>query len=300
MYFIRMGSNDASTRRRFVIATAGATITGMAGCLGGGGGENDESSGEMQDGGKYGGGRNDSTNDGSGMGGGNSETDGSAGSKTVTVSIISNRFDPQVQELAVGDTVEFVCEEGFHTATLYHPDNGSLPNRAPSGAGAFESGNLSSGNSFEVTLDTAGVYDYFCRPHEDEGMVGTLVVGENTDPNQPGLSAPANVPEEAAAHLRQLNDQARSILGIGGGGNNDGGNGNVGGGENGDRQEEIREIDGEIATLENEIDRFEQEIEALDENDEEDREEIEDKEEEIADLEAEIRELEREKAQLQQ
>jgi plastocyanin len=262
----------------------------MAGCLGGGGGggEPDESPDRMQDGGQYGGGSNESTNDGNGSGDGNSGNDGNAGGKKVTVSIVSNRFDPQVQELAVGDTVEFVCEEGFHTATLYHPDNGSLPNRTPQGAEAFASGNLSSGNRFEVTLDTAGVYDYFCRPHEDEGMVGSLVVGENTDPNQPGLSAPANVPEEAAAQLRQLNDQARSILGIGGGGNNggnnDGGNGNVGEGEEAEEREEEREEEAE--------DRAEERREREEERREEQREREEERREEEADAREEAREEE--------
>jgi plastocyanin len=34
------------------------------------------------------------------------------------------------------------------------------------------------GDHFEVTLTVAGVYDYFCMPHEAAGMVGRIVVGK--------------------------------------------------------------------------------------------------------------------------
>jgi hypothetical protein len=32
------------------------------------------------------------------------------------------------------------------------------------------------GESFSVTFDTPGVYDYFCVPHEQAGMVGRIIV----------------------------------------------------------------------------------------------------------------------------
>jgi hypothetical protein len=96
-----------------------------------------------------------------------------------------------------------------------------------------------------VTLDQPGVYDYFCRPHQDEGMVGSIVVGDNADPGQAGLSDPNGVPEVGAARqLRRLNDQARNLLDGGG----DGGGGDGGGGDGGgvDAPIERQERDGEI------------------------------------------------------
>ncbi len=36
---------------------------------------------------------------------------------------------------------------------------------------------------FDVTLTVQGVYDYYCMPHEQAGMVGRIVVGR---PDGPG------------------------------------------------------------------------------------------------------------------
>jgi hypothetical protein len=41
---------------------------------------------------------------------------------------------------------------------------------------------LQPGEHFDLTLSVPGVYDYFCAPHEQAGMVGRLVVGAPTGP----------------------------------------------------------------------------------------------------------------------
>jgi hypothetical protein len=41
---------------------------------------------------------------------------------------------------------------------------------------------LQPGDQFDVTLTAPGVYDYFCAPHEQAGMVGRLVVGQPIGP----------------------------------------------------------------------------------------------------------------------
>jgi hypothetical protein len=41
---------------------------------------------------------------------------------------------------------------------------------------------LQPGQHFEVTLTVPGVYDYFCAPHEEAGMVGRLIVGQPAGP----------------------------------------------------------------------------------------------------------------------
>ena len=93
------------------------------------------------------------------------------------------RFDPESLEVAVGTTVRFVNDsaEG-HTVTAY--------DGAPQyfASGRFESedearDNLADGmigqeSSYEVTFDEPGTYDYFCIPHEQQGMRGTIVVTE--------------------------------------------------------------------------------------------------------------------------
>jgi len=41
---------------------------------------------------------------------------------------------------------------------------------------------LQPGEHFDLTLSVPGVYDYFCAPHEQAGMVGRLVVGAHDRP----------------------------------------------------------------------------------------------------------------------
>ncbi|MFN2490467.1 MAG: plastocyanin/azurin family copper-binding protein [Actinomycetota bacterium] len=97
------------------------------------------------------------------------------------------RFAPQSITVKVGEPVTFTNESGeAHTVTAYEE-------RIPDGARYFSSGGSSSesearddiaaaliteGETYEVTLDTPGTYEYFCIPHEQQGMKGTIVVKE--------------------------------------------------------------------------------------------------------------------------
>ena len=64
-----------------------------------------------------------------------------------------------------------------HTVT---DDPSKAANKAnsvlPSGAQAWDSGNIAGGASFTHTFDTPGQYVYFCIPHEMLGMVGRITV----------------------------------------------------------------------------------------------------------------------------
>jgi plastocyanin len=82
-------------------------------------------------------------------------------------------FKPQSITVAPGTTVRWVNhgEEG-HTVT--------------SRDGLFDSGPLARGATFSFTFTRPGTFNYFCRPHEMMGMVGTVVVGSGG----PGGSAP--------------------------------------------------------------------------------------------------------------
>ena len=99
----------------------------------------------------------------------------------------AQRFEPEELTVAAGETVTWKNESGeSHTVTAYEDD-------IPDGADFFASGDASSedgardaldeglidgGETFEVTFDEPGTYRYFCIPHEDQGMVGTIVVEE--------------------------------------------------------------------------------------------------------------------------
>lgn len=105
-------------------------------------------------------------------------------------------FQPKGLLVDPGTTVRFVNEQGVHTATAYHPDNGDLPLRVPEGATPFDSGVVTdAGATYEVTVQTPGVWDFVCLPHESLGMVGRLVVGEPGD--GPGTTEPADLPPMA-------------------------------------------------------------------------------------------------------
>ena len=94
------------------------------------------------------------------------------------------RFEPVGLLVRPGQTIRWTCESFVHTTAAYHPRNDSHSLRIPLGAEPWGSDYLQPGESFEVTLTVEGVYDYFCAPHEEMGMVGRIVVGR---PAGPGL-----------------------------------------------------------------------------------------------------------------
>lgn len=129
-----------------------------------------------------------------------------------SVAVASNEFTPEFLTVEPGATVLFEHASGTHTVTFYH-DAGDRQHRVPEGVEYFDE-SFSSGDTASVVLERPGVYDYYCKPHESLGMVGSVVVGENDDPDQPGLSEPgSDVPDGAAEALRELNDRAREELG---------------------------------------------------------------------------------------
>jgi plastocyanin len=91
-------------------------------------------------------------------------------------------FDPVGVLVAPGQPIRWRCLENVHTTTAYHPDNDKHSLRIPEGAKSWDSGFLLPGESFDLTLTIEGVYDYYCRPHEQAGMVGRIIVGHPTGP----------------------------------------------------------------------------------------------------------------------
>lgn len=116
-------------------------------------------------------------------------------------------FDPIGIYIDPGQTVRWVAAENVHTTTAYHPRNSNHPLRIPEKAVPWNSGYLvNPGDHFEVTLTTEGVYDYYCMPHEQAGMVGRIIVGRPIGPGalpfdyykgKPGTADWQPVPEAA-------------------------------------------------------------------------------------------------------
>ncbi len=83
----------------------------------------------------------------------------------VTVRMQDNFFAPANITVEPGTTVTWVQSgNNPHTTTSYDGlwDSGLLPG--------------SSGQTFSFTFEEPGTYHYFCIPHEDLGMVGTVTV----------------------------------------------------------------------------------------------------------------------------
>jgi plastocyanin len=94
------------------------------------------------------------------------------------------RFEPGTLSVEAGTTVTFVNDsDQSHTATAYSEE---VPEGAFFSSGGFGSeaeardelagALVSPGESFEVTLDAPGAYRYYCIPHEDQGMKGTIEI----------------------------------------------------------------------------------------------------------------------------
>lgn len=111
---------------------------------------------------------------------------------TVTVEMTDAlTFEPAHVTIRPGRTVRWTNpSEVKHTVTAdpalaIEPDHVRLPE----GAKTFNSGPVGTGESWSHAFTVPGRYEYFCIPHELDGMVGTVVVEE-----APG---PAPSPEDA-------------------------------------------------------------------------------------------------------
>ncbi len=92
-------------------------------------------------------------------------------------------FDPIGVYIEPGQTVRWIVMDNVHTTTAYHPKNDMHSLRIPESATPWDSGFLvNKGDHFDLTLTVEGVYDYFCMPHEQAGMVGRIVVGKPAGP----------------------------------------------------------------------------------------------------------------------
>lgn len=163
-------NSDTQSRRQFIRGTAVATAgVALAGCSS----------------------SDDSSSDGSGDGDGGGSDDGGDGGATQTTTVDMNdelAYVPKTIEVSAGSEVvwENVGTIG-HTVTAYEdkiPDDAAFfasgdfdsEQAAKDGYGEGQGGNVAEGETYSHTFETTGTYEYYCIPHEMNGMVGTVEV----------------------------------------------------------------------------------------------------------------------------
>ncbi len=114
----------------------------------------------------------DDDDDGGGGGAGQSEqpadTGGGGGGGGAQVSMQNVQFDPKDLSVKAGETITFTNDEAIphdvHKTSGPGEDFASGP-----------TGGMQEGDTFELTLDKPGTYEYVCDVHAP-GMAGTITV----------------------------------------------------------------------------------------------------------------------------
>ncbi|MDC3024076.1 plastocyanin/azurin family copper-binding protein [Alphaproteobacteria bacterium] len=97
-------------------------------------------------------------------------------SKEVVVEMLNKRADGQkmvfsedVVKVDLGDTIKWVAsDKGHNVEFIAGPDGFTLPPKS------------GLNKDVSITFDKAGVYLYVCTPHKVMGMIGLVVVGNDT------------------------------------------------------------------------------------------------------------------------
>jgi len=110
----------------------------------------------------------------------------------VTVDSTNLRFSPESVTITEGDTVRF-----FWSGEL-------LAHNAVSYDGLFDSGDAARNvdYSFKFEVGTNGTYEYLCEPHEEFGMIGTIVV------------EPLNIVEEEESPDEEVDSESLPAAGL--------------------------------------------------------------------------------------
>ena len=97
-------------------------------------------------------------------------------SKEVLIDMLNKRDDGQkmvysqdIAKIAVGDTIKWVPKNGGHNVEFVAgPDGFELPPKSYLN------------KEVSIKFDTPGVYLYVCSPHSIMGMIGLVIVGDDT------------------------------------------------------------------------------------------------------------------------
>jgi plastocyanin len=77
--------------------------------------------------------------------------------------MVDDRFVPETAVVAAGSTITWVnTGADWHSIAAYD--------------GSFESEKIPPGESFSTVLDQPGTYQYICKHHGLQGMIGTIKV----------------------------------------------------------------------------------------------------------------------------
>lgn len=91
------------------------------------------------------------------------------GDQTIQVGKELNAFSPAEVTIQVGETVTWENVNGWHNVVSYDMDGKGKP--------LFTSGDPDLTQwQYSYTFTEAGVYEYYCQPHESAGMTGTITV----------------------------------------------------------------------------------------------------------------------------
>ncbi len=149
-----------------------------------------------QDGNETGGNETGDNETGAGAEGNATGASAQGGGGSETVSLVDYAFEPGTEEplgIAPGTTVTFVWETGNHNIVVEsQPEGAGWEGHEPIEDQGFE---------YEHTFDAEGTYEFYCQPHENLGMTGTIEVSAE--------AAEASEAGEAAASI--LPDSARTI-----------------------------------------------------------------------------------------
>lgn len=117
-------------------------------------------------------------------------------------------FDSGITVSMLDDCFEGTAHFAPTDTPLTISNDGEFPHSFTAVDGSFDSGILQPGQTFEVTLEQAGVIQFFCTLHgtaEGQGMAGVLVVGE-AEP------APVSAPIDVAAIKQAVAEQNQAIV----------------------------------------------------------------------------------------
>jgi len=100
----------------------------------------------------------------------------SAWAEDVAIDMLNKRADGEkmaysvdIARIDVGDTVTWLpAKKGHNVEFRAGPDGVKLPRKSKMN------------KEFSMTFDTPGIYYYWCTPHKAMGMIGLVVVGDDT------------------------------------------------------------------------------------------------------------------------
>lgn len=101
-----------------------------------------------------------------------------AGNAAAVIDMGFESYDPPTVGIRSGDTVEWRNTSLITHTVTDDPSGAQRPGDAalPPGAPPFDSGGIPAGQVYLRQFAAPGTYRYFCRHHEDDGMLGTIKV----------------------------------------------------------------------------------------------------------------------------